>query len=246
MVNQDPIAPHSAGISAYMSVHSATNLAYVRYFANQERAVSATFKSINASGFTVEYELIDGSKHDAFITFETPLTKREQIRPVLEAMAKEAEEALGMPSSLAGPPPIAAIAKSIYATATDAYTPPTSDVPLDTFYYPNGGLIVAITMGMGILYYYKGLSQAQANELPPALRQLYRVIPAHWYRPLWNVAAGLHVAEAVVAFGTCIHRGWYSTGNVLKWTISTGLFGFASMKKLRLHGRQVREGIKQD
>jgi hypothetical protein len=119
-------------------------------------------------------------------------------------------------------------------------------VPLDTFYYPNAGLVIAIPAGMGLLYYYKGLPQSQVNELPSAMRQLYRIFPAHWYPPMWNVAAGLHVAEAVVAFGTCIHRGWYSPGNVFKWTFSTFLFGFASMKKLRLHGRQVREGIKQD
>jgi hypothetical protein len=76
----------------------ATNLAYVRYFANQETAVSATFKSINTRGFTVEYVLPDGTVKDAFITFQTPLTKREEIRPVLERMAKEAEEALGLVS----------------------------------------------------------------------------------------------------------------------------------------------------
>jgi hypothetical protein len=55
--------------------------------------VSATFKNI-----TVEYQLPDGTTKDAFIDFKTPLTKREEIRPVLEAMAKEAEEALGLVS----------------------------------------------------------------------------------------------------------------------------------------------------
>jgi hypothetical protein len=42
--------------------------------------------------------LPDGTVKDAFITFQTPLTKREEIRPVLERMAKEAEEALGLVS----------------------------------------------------------------------------------------------------------------------------------------------------
>jgi hypothetical protein len=34
------------------------------------------------------------------IPFETPLQRREEIRIVLEAMAKEAEEALGLVSSV--------------------------------------------------------------------------------------------------------------------------------------------------
>lgn len=113
----DPIAPHSGPISAYMSVHAgrsckmtmptlsqltvfaciATNLAYVRYYGNKDDAESATFKSINSRGFTVSYKLRgDNQEQDLFIEFSTPLTKREQIRPVLEEMAKEAESALGL------------------------------------------------------------------------------------------------------------------------------------------------------
>lgn len=73
-------------------------MAYVRYFAGKDSAVSATFKSLNARGFTVEYTLSDGTSGEAFIEFKKPLTKREEIRPVLEDMAKEAETALGLVS----------------------------------------------------------------------------------------------------------------------------------------------------
>ncbi|KAI9309073.1 hypothetical protein BJ944DRAFT_155004 [Cunninghamella echinulata] len=92
----DPIAPHSAPISAYMSVHQATNLAYVRFFGKIDNATSATFQSIDANGFTVSYELSDGTSSQVYIHFKTPLTRREEIRPVLEEMAKEAETALGL------------------------------------------------------------------------------------------------------------------------------------------------------
>ncbi|KAI9322498.1 hypothetical protein BX666DRAFT_1843696, partial [Dichotomocladium elegans] len=94
----DPIAPHSAPISAYMSVHSATNLAYVRYYGRKHDAESATFKSITSRGFTVSYKLRGETEehHELFIEFKTPLSKREEIRPVLEEMAKEAETALGL------------------------------------------------------------------------------------------------------------------------------------------------------
>ncbi|KAI8576710.1 hypothetical protein K450DRAFT_255775 [Umbelopsis ramanniana AG] len=245
-MSQDPIAPHSAGISAYMSVHSATNLAYVRYFAGKDSAVSATFKSINARGFTVEYQLPDGITKDAFIDFKTPLTKREEIRPVLEGMAKEAEEALGLPSSLSGPPPIAAIAKSVYATATDSYTPPSSEVPLDTFYPCNTGLAVAIVAGMGAVYYFSVSTPEDIKALPLPIQYFHKLYPHHWYPIIWKAASGIHVAEGVVALGICLRRGWYSPVNVAKWTISTLLFGFGSMKKLMKHGREVRLGIKKD
>ncbi|ORE19877.1 hypothetical protein BCV71DRAFT_176848 [Rhizopus microsporus] len=92
----DPIAPHSPSISAYMSAHEATNLAYVRYFGKVDQATKATFKSISSTQFTVEYITTDGTEGTVSIPFKTPLTKREDIRPVLESMAKEAEDALGL------------------------------------------------------------------------------------------------------------------------------------------------------
>lgn len=42
------------------------------------------------------YKTQDGGDHEAFIEYNAPVTKREDLRPVLEDMAKEAEEALGM------------------------------------------------------------------------------------------------------------------------------------------------------
>ncbi|KAI8647961.1 hypothetical protein BD408DRAFT_449038 [Parasitella parasitica] len=93
----DPIAPHSAPISAYMSVHEATNLAYVRYFGRIDNATKAIFKSLDSRSFTLDYHLPNDSQiHQVTIPFKTPLLKRQDIRPVLEAMAKEAEEALGL------------------------------------------------------------------------------------------------------------------------------------------------------
>jgi hypothetical protein len=71
-------------------------LAYVKHFAKKEDAVSATFKSLNSQGFLVSYKKADGSEHEAFIEYNAPVSKREDLRPVLEAMAKEAEAALGM------------------------------------------------------------------------------------------------------------------------------------------------------
>jgi hypothetical protein len=119
-------------------------------------------------------------------------------------------------------------------------------VPLDTFYGPNPALAAAIAAGMGILYYFSVTPAQKIQELPVAVQALHRIFPAHWYPTIWKGVAGIHVAESVVALGICLRRGWYGPVNVAKWTISTFLFGFGSMKKLRKHGRQVRRGIKNE
>lgn len=72
------------------------NLAYVKHFGKKTEAVSATFKSLNSQGFNVAYKTADGAEHEVFIEYNAPVTKREDVRPVLEEMAKEAETALGM------------------------------------------------------------------------------------------------------------------------------------------------------
>ena len=78
-------------------MYIATNLAYVRYFGHIDNATKATFKSLDSRSFTLDYHLPnDNQIHQVSIPFKTPLQKREDIRPLLEAMAKEAEEALGL------------------------------------------------------------------------------------------------------------------------------------------------------
>ncbi|KAI9258032.1 hypothetical protein BDA99DRAFT_484208 [Phascolomyces articulosus] len=244
----DPIVPHSGPISAYMSVHEATNLAYVRYFAKVDNAVSATFKRINAKGFIVSYKLPDSDiEHEAFIEFPILLTKREEIRPVLENMATEAEAALGLPSSLSGPPPLKAIAKAIYAQAADSlYTLPgeeeneTIKKEKDVFYPADMTLQLLIAFGMGSL----GLLTFSSDEyllrqFPPALLEFKSLFGDRLLHMIWNGAVTLHVVEGLLALGICLRRGWYSPTNVAKWTISTTLFGFASMSKLLAHAKQV-------
>ena len=73
----------------------------MRYFGKVDTATKATFKSLDSQKFIVDYELPnDTTTHQSVIYFKTPLEKREDIRPVLEAMAKEAEEALGLVTSI--------------------------------------------------------------------------------------------------------------------------------------------------
>ncbi|KAI8879921.1 hypothetical protein K501DRAFT_225748 [Backusella circina FSU 941] len=242
----DPIAPHSPGISGYMSVHEATNLAYVRYFGKIDEATKATFKSIDSQKFTVDYELSNGTKGQVSIPFEKPLRKREEIRPVLEAMAKEAETALGLPSSLAGPPPLKAIAKAVVASATDIYTPPQPSVPLNSFIAPDAKdmLAVGVLVGSTVLLAYSSDSYL-ARQFPSQVLQLRSKLGAGLFIKIFRGLVITHVAESLLATVVCVNRGWYSPFTTAKWAISTFFFGVGSFKKLRKHVKDV-QGLKSD
>ncbi|CAO3594915.1 unnamed protein product [Absidia cylindrospora] len=234
----DPIAPHSAPISAYMSVHQATNLAYVRYFGNIDDARSATFERIEFTGFHVSYEKDNGTTGQVFIAFNTPLTNREDIRPVLQDMAKEAEDALGLPSSLAGAPPMAAIAKALYAQTTNIYTPPEPAVPLNIFYRVPAREAISVSALFGFLALMGRASDSQLPRLLLPIRQ--SVINPTTANKILNTLVYIHIGEASMALLITLRRGWYSSSNVVKWSFSTLLYGVYSMRRLLKHGKDVQ------
>ncbi|KAI7901987.1 uncharacterized protein BX663DRAFT_95834 [Cokeromyces recurvatus] len=242
----DPIAPHSAPISAYMSVHEATNLAYVRYFGKIDNATKAKFKSINSKNFTLDYELPNDSKvYQLTIPFKTPLKKREEIRPILEEMAKEAETALGLPSSLSGPPPLKAIAKALIASTTDVYTPSQPHVPLNSFYLPdtNSMLMIGTFIGLLTLFTYTSDDYLE-RQFPLQLLQVRTKIGTELLSKCFKGLTVLHLCEGTFTLLTCIGRGWYSPLNTLKWTLSSIFFGVGSLKQLKKHAEDVA-GLKK-
>ncbi|KAI9469653.1 MAG: hypothetical protein EXX96DRAFT_586980 [Benjaminiella poitrasii] len=262
----DPLAMASGPISAYMSGHDNVNLAYVKYFGKKPEAVSATFKSLNSKGFLVVYKTSDGSEHETFIEYTRPVTKREDVRPVLEDMAKEAEAALGMPSSLDGPPPFSALMKAaeieeaqrseiealhqddkdaemsaaIAAQAVGNIFEDRADDILDVFYPADRFWQTAITIGMGANALLGYASDDFLSRLFPSFVVSFRnYLTADVISKIFRWAVVTHVAEGAVALVICLKRGWYSPVNVAKWTFSTVLYGFASMKKLLWHGKKV-------
>ncbi|OZJ05424.1 hypothetical protein BZG36_01653 [Bifiguratus adelaidae] len=229
MITDDPIVPHSAGISAYMSGHPATNLAYVKYFGKRPDAVSAQFQSIDSKGFTLSFTDSHGQTGQVRAHFKTPLTKREEIRPVLQDMAKEAETALGLPSTLEGPPPFTAIARAVAAQATTPTPIPTSNqYPTDIFYSVDKRDVAIAVIYYGILAYAASPYNSGWTKFPPA--------SARW---VLKVLVGIHTLEAAIALAKTIKRGWYSPITIAKWTLSTLVFGMPSGKKLELHRKQV-------
>ncbi|ORZ12678.1 hypothetical protein BCR42DRAFT_355820 [Absidia repens] len=242
----DPIVEHSISISAYMSGHEGANLAYVRHFGKKSDAVRATFKSLNADGFTIQYDTAQEKDLETVIpwpaTASPPLTKREQVRPILEEMAKEAEEALGMPSSLQGPPPIQAMMK-VQAMEEEAQARRQKELERqeakDKFYHASVFWQVPIILGMWNVGYLAARSRVETG--PWWAAQLQQTIGLGVIQWVWRISLGLHIGEAFIACGICLNRGWYSAGNTARWTISTLLFGFASMKELLKHGKQVEK-----
>ncbi|GAA5801139.1 hypothetical protein HPULCUR_006581 [Helicostylum pulchrum] len=260
----DPVAVASGPVSAYMSGHDSANLAYVKYFAKKTDAVSATFKSLNSKGFLVTYKTQDGDEHETFIEYNAPVTKREDLRPVLEDMAKEAEEALGMPSSLNGPPPFKAMMKAAEiedaqkaeieslqedkdaessaaianAAIGDIFDSNGRGRDLDVFYPADQFWQTSIIVGMGLTALLSYSSDAFLSRLlPSAVLQFRNYITQGVFMSVFKWACIAHLLEGSVALGICLKRKWYSPINVLKWTLSTTLYGTASMSKLLKHGK---------
>ncbi|KAG2201186.1 hypothetical protein INT47_012997 [Mucor saturninus] len=268
----DPLATASGPVSAYMSGHDSANLAYVKHFAKKTDAVRATFKSLNSKGFSVAYTLADGTEHEAFIEYNAPVTKREDLRPVLEDMAKEAEAALGMPSSMNGPPPFKSLTKAAEiedaqkaeiehiqddkdaeasAAIADAAigdifgTRPT--VERDAFYPADRFWQTSIAIGLSSIALLGYASDAFLQRLFPSFVVTFRnYLTPELIRSVFNWAAVVHLMEGSVALAICLKRNWYSPINVLKWTGSTTLYGAASMVKLMRHGRLVERASKKN
>ena len=97
---QDPISPHSSRLVSYMNGHPQTLLGYAKYFGDSRTAMHAKMIDIDSSGIVLDVTMEDGQQEEINVKFKTPLQRYEEVRPVLEEMAKEAETALGLVSDL--------------------------------------------------------------------------------------------------------------------------------------------------
>lgn len=137
---------------------------------------------------------------------------------------------------MTGPPPLKAIAKALYAQASGPATFYEEHID-DQFIAADVGWQVAIAAGMGTTAL---LAYADNATLPSFLLALRNSLGQQTIRYIWYGACTAHISEAVVALRICLHRGCYSPSNVFRWTLSTALFGYASMTKLLNHRHQQR------
>ncbi|KAI8983482.1 hypothetical protein BDB01DRAFT_835578 [Pilobolus umbonatus] len=266
----DPFVTANVPISAYMSGHENLNLAYVRYYGKKPEAVSATFKCLNRDGFIVTYKTADNKEDEVFIKYRSPVEKREDIRVVLEEMAKEAETALGMPSSMNGPPPLKALMKAAEvenSLAADTGRTPNyrnmivggansstnnksnnndNGYPKDKFLAVDNIWMAIITPSLLIHAFFAYASDETLLRYLPIVAITFRNnISQSLIKSVLNWAVIVHVVEASIALGICMKRGWYSPMNTAKWTLSTLGFGVASMFKLLGHGKKVERSTKK-
>lgn len=122
--------------------------------------------------------------------------------------------------------------------------PPT--VPLDVFYPADSFWQLAILFGLSsnaLLGY--GSEEHLQQFMPSFVMSIRQFLTPALIRNIFKTATAIHLFEGSVAFAICLERKWYSPINVLKWTASTALFGFASMTKLIGHGKKVKRGAKK-
>ncbi|ORE01098.1 hypothetical protein BCV72DRAFT_299788 [Rhizopus microsporus var. microsporus] len=252
--------PDSVAISGnplvnYMSEQKSVSLAYVKYFSKKKDAVSASFKALNSKGFTIIYKTSDNSEYEVFIEYNTPVTKIEDVPPILESMAIEAETALGMPVTMTRLPPLEAIQEAAKqgppSTSHDAQKPKggkrirTNDVSLapveeDVFYSADFHWQILIILGLGanaLLAYAS--DEFLLNNFPLFMYKLREFLTASLIKKIFQGAIICHLAEGLFTLGICLIRGWYSPYNTLRWTISSAVFGFASLSKLFAHGEKL-------
>jgi hypothetical protein len=117
---------------------------------------------------------------------------------------------------------------------------------LDIFYPADRFWQLAISFGLGsnaLLGY--GSEELLQQVLPSFAMSIREYLTPGLIRNIFQVAVVIHLLEASVALNICLKRGWYSPLNILKWTGSTALYGFASMSKLVGHGKKVKKAAKK-
>ncbi|KAG1145004.1 hypothetical protein G6F37_006982 [Rhizopus arrhizus] len=249
----DPIAVDGASISAYMKEQKSANLALVKHFAKKSDAVSATFKGLNSSGFTIIYTTPNSKEHEAFIEYNVSIKKAEDVLPVLKAMTKEAEENLGMPNSLTGLPPLKSVKSAaevqkaqeaeIERLHNHNSSKETKDNALDVFYPADlhWQVLIALGLGTNALLAYASDEFLREN-VPSFLFNIRQILTASLIQKIFQGALICHATEGLIALSICLNRNCYSVSNVCKWTLSTTLFGAASMSKLLDQKKRIRSG----
>lgn len=141
---------------------------------------------------------------------------------------------------MSGPPPFKAIAKAVVASATDVYTPPQPEVPLNSFYLPRTPAMVSIGLAVSMVAVIANGSDAYLQrQFPNQVFELRKLILSPLGMKMMKGLAIVHLAEGAYTLLTCIHRGWYSPLNTMKWTLSSTLFGIGSLIQLKKHARDV-------
>lgn len=117
-----------------------------------------------------------------------------------------------------------------------------NDTQLDVFYPAERFWQTSIAVGMGATALLGYASDEFLGRAFPSFVLSFRnYLTCGLIQNIFKYAVWIHLFEGAVALLICLKRNWYSPLNVLKWTVSTTLYGFASMKQLLAHGKRVEK-----
>ncbi|CAG8579521.1 24145_t:CDS:2, partial [Dentiscutata erythropus] len=183
---KDPIAPHAARLVSYMNTHPETILAYAKYFGKVQNAVSARMTDMDSDEFVVLARESDGTENEVHIRFKNSLKSYEQVRPVLTDMAKEAEEALSLPSTR--PPPMPS---ENFTNTHTPFNPPESP----KFF----GTLIVIVFFIVLTYY--------PSPAPEVINTLRSIFGQEFLRGFVLFIVGCHIIEALIVIFVLAKRG---------------------------------------
>lgn len=123
----------------------------------------------------------------------------------------------------------------------------TDDVNLDVFYPAERFWQTSIALGMGVTALLGYTSDEFLQRAFPSFVLSFRnYLTSGLIQTIFRYAVITHILEGSVALLICLKRNWYSPLNILKWTVSTTLYGFASMKELIAHGKKVEKAARKN
>ncbi|CAG8840818.1 9462_t:CDS:2, partial [Gigaspora margarita] len=201
---KDPIAPHAARLVSYMNTHPETILTYAKYFGKVQNAVSARMTDIDSDGFVLLARESDGTENEVHIRFKNRLKSYEQVRPVLTEMAKEAEEALSLPSTR--PPPMPS---ENFTNTHTPFNPPEST---------NFLVVLTLIVFCAVLAYYP-------SPAPEVIKTLRSIFGQEFPRGIVLFLVGSHIIETLIVIFVLAKRGENDLMTWVLWIGTTMLVG---------------------
>ncbi|CAG8604861.1 12126_t:CDS:2 [Cetraspora pellucida] len=201
---QDPIVPHATRLVSYMNTHPETILTYAKYFGKVQNAISARMTDIDSDGFVVLAKESDGTENEVHIRFKNQLKSYDQVRPVLTEMAKEAEEALSLPSTT--PPPMPS---SNFTNIHTPFNPPDSSRFIRT---------LLIIIFCAVLAFYP-------SPAPEAIKTLRSIFGQELLRVFVLFVISCHIIETLIVIFVLAKRGENDLRTWALWLGTTMLVG---------------------
>jgi hypothetical protein len=99
-------------------------------------------------------------------------------------------------------------------------------------------MMVGSAIGVVALLAYSSDDYLQ-RQFPVQVLALRNKVGKELITKVWKGLVFVHLAEGAYTLLTCVRRGWYNPMNMIKWTLSSVLFGIGSLKQLKKHASDV-------